>query len=200
MKTLLKNGEELILEKRPHWIVLVKPALMSLLAAIAGLVLGKMGIIIYIFAIAYFVYEMLLRNNNIWAITNLRVINENGVFSSNALESPLEKINNISYNQPFWGKIMGYGHVEIQTAAEVGATIYYYVENPQEVKDTITRMQEIYKENQFKNQASALQSTMFIGNNQSNIVTEIEKLHNLKQQGILSDEEFNTLKAKLLNS
>ena len=46
--------------------------------------------------------------HDIWAVTNLRVIDEGGFFTRYAKESPLEKINNIEYEQSFWGRILGY--------------------------------------------------------------------------------------------
>lgn len=124
------------------------------------------------------------------------------MFSNNTKESPLDKINNVSYLQSFWGKIFGYGNVQIQTAAEIGSTTYFAVENPKELKDTITDMQEEYKQHQIKKQANELANAIVEGqqNNKTDVATELEKLYELKLKGILTDEEYNNRKTKILNS
>ena len=52
------------------------------------------------------------------------------------------------------------GHVEIQTAAEAGATDYYNVNHPKRLKDTITAAQAEYKNWQFGNQAAQMAAAM----------------------------------------
>ncbi len=204
MKTDLKKEEKVILETNPHWLTLVGPFLVLLIGSILGIVIGSYGFLVPLPFIGYFIYKIVQRNNNVWAVTNLRVIDEHGVFSNNTKESPLDKINNVSYDQSVWGKIFGYGNVQIQTAAEIGSTAYYAVENPKKLKDTITHMQEEYKQQQIKKQATELASAIIGGqqrpNHRIDIATELEKLYNLKQKGILTEEEYTIGKAKILNS
>jgi len=202
MKTDLKKDEKIILETKPHWFTLVGPFIITLIATIIGLAVGQFGILVALFFIGYFIYKVIERNNNLWAVTNLRVIDEYGVFSNNSKESPLEKINNVAYSQSFWGKMFGYGNVQIQTAAEIGSTTYVAVENPKELKDTITHMQEEYKQHQITKQATELAKAIAIGqqNNTTDVSSELEKLHNLKEKGILTEEEYNNRKTKILNS
>src|SRR5665811_2573857 len=83
--------------------------------------------------------------DSIWAVTNMRVIDESGFFSRYSKESPLDKINNVEYDQSLWGRMFGYGDVEIQTAAEMGDTTYKMIHYPKLLKDTITHAQEEYK-------------------------------------------------------
>ncbi len=202
MKTQLKNDEKIILETKPHWLTLVVPFFVMLIVSILGIIVGSYGLLLVLVFVGYFVYKIIQRNNNLWIVTNLRVIDEYGVFSNNSKESPLDKINNVSYLQTFLGKIFGYGNVQIQTAAEIGSTTYFSVENPKELKDTITQMQEEYKLYQIKKQAIEFANVMSSGqqNNKTDIATELEKLYELKQKGILTDEEYNNRKTKILNS
>ncbi len=202
MKTGLKKDEIVILETQPHWFTLVGPALVTLFGLIIGFAIGGLAILIGVICIGYFIYKVVQRKNNLWAVTNLRVIDEFGVFSNNSKESPLDKINNISYNQSLLGGIFGFGNIQIQTAAEIGSTMYYSVENPKELKDAITHMQEEYKNHQIKKQATELASAIVAGqqNNKVDVVAELEKLHELKQKGILTEEEYSNRKTKILNS
>ena len=202
MKTQLKKDEKVIFQSKPHWFTLVRPAILTLIALNIGFAIGGGGILIGVLFIGHFIYKVVQRSNKLWAVTNLKVIDEFGVFSNNSKESPLEKINNVSYSQSFFGGIYGYGNVQIQTAAEVGSTTYFAVENPKELKDTITHMQEEYKQHQIKKQATELASAIVAGqqNNKVDVVSELEKLHDLKQKGNLTEEEYNTRKTKILNS
>jgi uncharacterized membrane protein YdbT with pleckstrin-like domain len=142
---------------------------------------------------------------NIWVVTNYRVIDEAGLLNHYAKESPLEKINNVSYDQSIWGRILNFGHVEIQTAAEIGATDYYNVHRPKTLKDTITLAQAEYKNIQLANQAQHMATAMSMqadvkstSPGSQSIASELEKLHQLKQQGIITEEEYNRAKNKLL--
>jgi uncharacterized membrane protein YdbT with pleckstrin-like domain len=200
MKTRLKKDEKVMIITRRHWLTLAGPVMVTSLAVVAGFLVGVYGILIGVVFIGYLIYKVIDRNNNLWAVTNLRVIDEFGVFASNSKESQLEKINNVSYSQSFVGKILGYGNVQIQTAAEIGATTYFLVENPKELKDTITHMQEEYKNHQIKKQANELASAFATGQhiNKTSVASELEKLHDLKQKGVLSEEEYVKLKTKII--
>ena len=202
MKTQLKPDEALIMETKPHWFTLALPFLITLTGSIISYFLGYYGLITVFILLVYFFYKLKQRTNNLWAVTNLRIVDEYGVFSNNSKESPLEKINNVSYFQSFWGRLFGYGDVQIQTAAEIGSTTYSLVENPKELKDTITQMQEAYKYQQIKRQATELAQAIATKQQTSNteIASELEKLYELNQRGILTDEEYNARKIKILNA
>jgi uncharacterized membrane protein YdbT with pleckstrin-like domain len=143
---------------------------------------------------------------NIWVVTNFRVVDEAGFLNHFAKESPLDKINNVSYDQTVWGRLFNFGHVEIQTAAEAGATDYYNVNHPKRLKDTITAAQAEYKNFQFGNQAQQMAAAMdarAAGVSRSVetpvIAQELERLFELKMKGALSEDEYNRAKARLLN-
>jgi hypothetical protein len=63
-------------------------------------------------------------------------------------------------------------------------------------------MQEEYKLYQIKKQAREFANVMSEGqqNNKTDVAAELEKLYELKQKGILTEEEYNNRKAKILNS
>lgn len=161
MKTQLKKNEKVILTIRKHWFVLLKPILLTLILLIVAMAgynseFGNFFLIGAGLTVVWFIYRILDRNTNLWAVTNLRIIDEYGVFSNNSKETPLDKINNISYRQPLLGRMFNYGDVQIQSAAESGSTTHKMVERPKVLKDTITQYQERYKQKQIKEQAQSL--------------------------------------------
>jgi len=206
MRTKLKADEKIIFTTRRHWYpALFYPLILAFLLVLIGIVIGSLRSIFYLISVAgilYAIYKIYYRLYDIWVVTNLRVIDEYGVFTHYAFESPLDKINNISFSQTLWGRQMGYGNVMIQTAATHGTTTYFGVENPHELKDTITTMQEEYRHPIIRidtNARAGIVHNSQIENN-SSIADELEKIYVLKQKGILTEDEFNNLKIKILKS
>jgi len=207
MKTHLKEKEKVALIIRKHWFVLLKPIFITLLILIISFAAYGSEYDTYLFVLAgltilRFIYKILDRRNNLWAVTNLRIIDEYGVFSNNSKETPLDKINNVSFRQPFWGRIFNYGNVQIQSAAELGSTNIKMVERPRELKDTITKYQEIYKQEQIKKQAQNLANAINEqkASGKKDISEELIKLHDLKEKGIITEEDFQKIKENILNS
>lgn len=199
------------------WTVLVAPVLVALsLLALGIFIVWHYGLawawLIAVVGVGHFLLRYYTWKVNIWVVTNFRVIDESGLFSHYAKESPLDKINNVSYDQSVGGRLFNFGHVEIQTAAEVGATDYYNVNHPKRLKDTITAAQADYKTWQFGSQAAQLAAAMDARNigptdprqaaaqraDAPQVAAELEKLFELKMKGALSEEEYNRAKNRLL--
>src|ERR1700729_3882377 len=159
MRTPLQKGEKILLVTYSSWTSLVVPVLLALVLIAGGVAIvyyanSALGWILPLAGIVYWLIRYYTWRVNIWVVTNFRVIDETGLLSHYAKESPLDKINNISYDQTLAGRLFNYGHVEIQTAAEAGATDYYNVNHPKRLKDTITAAQAEYKNWQYGNQAA----------------------------------------------
>jgi uncharacterized membrane protein YdbT with pleckstrin-like domain len=204
MRTPLQKDEKVLLVTHSTWLNLAWPLLFAL-ATIAGSffigffvhfgwTLALLGIVL--FAVKYFQWKAYT-----WVVTNQRVIDEVGLLSHYAKESPLEKINNVSYSHSFWGRLFNYGNVEIQTAAQVGATTYYKVSHPKRLKDTITQAQTDFENQKGIRQATEIANAMGLAgkNAAGGLGAELEKLYELKQRGVLSEDEYLKAKNKLIN-
>jgi uncharacterized membrane protein YdbT with pleckstrin-like domain len=208
MRTPLQKGEKILLVTHTSWVKLIVPVIIALAGWVAAFFIGFLnwGWIAALVGSLYYLISYFNWKVNIWVVTNFRVIDEAGLLNHFAKESPLEKINNVSYDQTLWGRLLNFGHVEIQTAAEIGATDYYNVHGPKRLKDTITLAQAEYKNIQLANQAQHMASAMGIqagevkysSSTGGGIASELEKLHRLKQQGIITEEEYIKAKNKLL--
>jgi membrane protein YdbS with pleckstrin-like domain len=206
MRTPLQKGEKILLVTYTSWVSLAGPALIALIFFAGGIFLIQYfsyAWILSLLAIIYFLIKFFEWKVNIWVVTSSRVIDETGLLRHFAKESPLEKINNVSYDQGIWGRILNYGHVEIQTAAQVGATDYFNVHHPKRLKDTITQAQTDLENYKAIHQATQMANALGIHNtgiSPANISAELEKLFELKQKGILSDDEYAKAKNKLLGN
>ena len=204
MRTALKKDEKILVIIRQHWIRLALPFFVWLLAAVLLIMFaGTTGFIITLVTALYPAYEYLNWKHNLWCVTNVRVVDESGFFSRYSKESPLDKINNVEYDQSIWGRIFGFGNVDIQTAAEMGETTYQLIHHPKLLKDTITHAQEEYKKAQINKQATQLAEAIAAANkstapSQQMIADELQKLFHLYQQGALTQEEYIAQKNKLI--
>lgn len=205
MRTPLQKGEKILLVTFSSWVSLIGSFLFMGIGLAASYFIGFLQwgwiaavIGLFVFAIRYLAWKV-----NIWVVTNYRVIDESGLVSHYAKESPLDKINNVSYDQTLWGRLFNFGHVEIQTAAQLGSTDYFNVNHPRRLKDTITAAQADYKHLEFGNQAAkmaaAFGATGSATPSQNLVAAELEKLFELKMKGALSEDEYNRAKARLLN-
>jgi uncharacterized membrane protein YdbT with pleckstrin-like domain len=215
MRTPIQKGEKILLVTYSSWTSLVLPVLIALLGIVASYFIGfiqRYGWIAAVLGLLYLLIRYYTWKANVWVVTNFRVIDESGLLSHYAKESPLDKINNVSYDQSVMGRIFNFGHVEIQTAAEVGATDYYNVNHPRRLKDTITAAQAEYKNWQYGNQAMQMAAALDsragaartgapqdAAQNAPAVAAELEKLFELKMKGAISEEEYIRAKNRLLN-
>jgi len=160
MRTELRPNEVLIFEVKQHGIILLRPILYFLLSTLPvtsafyfGLQWASYLSVLPLLMLFWFGWKVMDWKTNLWAVTSMRVIDEYGVISNNTKESPLDKINNIAYQQTILGRLFNYGDVQIQTAAEMGDCTYLFVASPKKLKDTIFQCQEKYKQIQLAAQA-----------------------------------------------
>ena len=206
MRTVLKKDEKILLITRQHWVKLALPFFAWLLLAIILIwwLQNKTAFIIVLITALYPMLEYINWKYNLWCVTNLRVVDETGFFTRYSKESPLDKINNVEYDQSIWGRIFGFGNVDIQTAAELGETKYTLIHHPKLLKDTITHAQEEYKKIQISNQATqlaeAIAKTNAIQPSQQMVADELSKLFDLLQKGAITQEEYLAQNSKLMGS
>ena len=208
MRTELKTDEKKLIIIRQHWLKLVLPFFAWLLLATVLLILqwfsASINLTIILVTAIYPLLEYVNWRHNLWCVTNMRVVDESGFFTRYSKESPLDKINNVEYDQSIWGRIFGFGNVDIQTAAELGETTYNLIHHPKLLKDTITLAQEEYKKTQIANQATQLAQAIARTNtaaqpSQQMIADELHKLFELMQKGAITQEEFVAQKNKLMS-
>jgi len=206
MRTVLKKDEKILLITRQHWLRLALPFFAWILLAVILIwwLQNRTAFIIVLITAIYPMLEYVNWKYNLWCVTNLRVVDETGFFTRYSKESPLDKINNVEYDQSIWGRIFGYGNVDIQTAAELGETTYTLIHHPKLLKDTITHAQEEYKKMQISNQATQLAQAIARTNaaqpSQQMIADELQKLFDLLQKGAITQEEYTAQKNKLIGN
>lgn len=123
-------------------------------------------------------------------LTNRRMIQQIGVFQKRSMDAPLDKVNNVEHWQTLWGRILGYGDVEIDTASEHGATRFRNIARPLEFKNAIVGTAEAYRSQRF-GPAPAMQAG-------PSGAERLRQLKGLLDDGLISQEEFDSKRKKLM--
>jgi hypothetical protein len=134
----LATGEEPLRMEHQHWFVLIANAIYAIvmwLIAVFLLVLsstifnGNSGItsllgwvvvVLVVLGLAWFGWQVLVWQNEQFVLTNRRVLRLTGVLNKTVMDSSLEKINDAVLTESVFGRIFGFGDLEIQTASESG--------------------------------------------------------------------------------
>jgi uncharacterized membrane protein YdbT with pleckstrin-like domain len=198
-RRLLTEGEEVILDLRPHWIALLKPVMWTvLIAAVTGIVWVKAGgdvqdeVRIAIVALAFILWIPLgflpaVRwRFTLFVLTNERVITRSGVIAKHSKEIPLETINDVTFAQRILERMIGAGDLIVESAGESGQNRFTDIRHPEAVH------LEIYR---------AAESRKGLGRpGGPSLGDELAKLADLRDRGVLTEEEFQDRKRKLLNT
>jgi uncharacterized membrane protein YdbT with pleckstrin-like domain len=196
---LLAENEQILLEAHQHWFVLFGKIFLEVLL-IGILIAASLGFSAYypvaIYGLALILLplvgilmDVLAWRNKAYIVTNRRVIQISGVLNKDVVDSSLEKVNDVKMSQSFFGRIFGYGDVEILTASELGVNLFHQIAEPVEFKTAMLNA----KEKMGYDELGAIAHTA------ADIPTMIEKLDLLRKRGVLSEDEFQRKKAELLS-
>jgi membrane protein YdbS with pleckstrin-like domain len=132
---------------------------------------------------------MVLRSHD-YVLTNRRVILEQGIVSRRSMDASLGKINNVEHRQTVWGRLLGYGDVEIDTASETGTTRFAGISRPLDFKREILGATEMYRQSGFSLPVAAAAPL--------SPAEKIRQLKGLLDEGLISPQEFEAKRRELL--
>lgn len=92
------------------------------------------------------------------AVTTKRVIGKIGVANTQALDAPLNKIQNVGVTQPFFGKLFNYGTVTVTTAA--GEFKFGAIKQADAFKRMVMSQIDQFEEDRIKQQADQMAKAM----------------------------------------
>jgi uncharacterized membrane protein YdbT with pleckstrin-like domain len=189
---LLSSGEEIAAAFRPHWMAIVLPTLISLLsvAAIIAVVLSVEAPEVW-YALAGVLVIWLLVALPRWiawwfthyVVTNERLIVRRGFVARQGKEIPLEVINDVAFSQTVIERLLRSGDLLIESAGEQGQSRYSDIPDPEGVQALIYRQRE---------------ARMLGLQGKQTAIEQLDMLAKLHRDGVLTDEELEAKKQKLL--
>lgn len=201
LESLLGEHERILLVTRQHWFILASTGLLEIvlllviiaataaLAAIfppfAPIVVG-IGVIVFLIPAVTLVRDVLIWWNRQYVVTNRRVMQLSGVINKDVTDSSLEKVNDVKMSQSAFGRLFNYGDIEILTASELGVNLFRRIAEPIRFKTVMINAKATLERGEEDRAAGA------------SIPALIANLEQLRQLGVLTEEEFQRKKAELL--
>lgn len=213
-RKLLNDTEELVLELRPHWWFLAPSVAALVVAIVIGIIALakatdgtggtalKIGAgVLVLAAVVYFVIRYLVWTTTNFVLTSDRIVSRRGVFSKQGIEIPLERINTVFFHQGLFERMIGAGDLTIESAGERGSEPFTDIRRPALVQREIYVQMEGNDNRKFDRINTNIGTGMAGQAPAASLSTaeQLEKLHQLAQQGVLTPEQYEAEKAKLLN-
>ena len=207
-RRLLIEGEELVLDLRPHPIALFFPAILTLIGFVAAVWLSQIDAMpawipwgaFVVFLLVFPIPRFLNWLTSTFAVTSDRVVHRYGWVSKYSMEIPLEAINDVRFEQGVIDRIVGAGSLLISSASTTGTNRFEDIRHPEDVQKTIAHQGELNKQRLYRGMGTQGGAATTPGGTPSapSATTELERLAKLRADGILTEQEFQVQKAKIL--
>ncbi len=143
---LIDQGEFVIDEVVKHWVTIILPVVAVVGAGGLFLAMIWMGpyfwvaLVFGLIALGWGLLRIHIEYMDRFVVTNMRVFRVHGVLNQHLATMPMTRILDISVNQPFLGRLLGYGHFTFESAAQdQGLRDIRYVPDPEALDLTIQR-------------------------------------------------------------
>jgi uncharacterized membrane protein YdbT with pleckstrin-like domain len=191
---LLNEGEDVVVDVRPHAWVLAGPVLVAAVfiaaAAVGAAVavptaVGWVLVALLALALVHLVARYVRWRWTSLVVTTDRLIRRSGLIAKSGREIPLSHLTDISYRQTLFGRIIGCGDLILESAGRDSQEVFFSLPHPASVQNEIYRL------------ISARPGAAASGRALS-LPEQLEKLADLRVRGVLSDAEFESTKSRLL--
>ena len=196
-RRLLTEGESVVREFRAHWRLLVIPlffALVSIGVMIATwlvppdneivdlVITGIGGLALLVWGLWPFVQWWF----QTYILTSERLITRAGVIARQGFEIPLESINDIHFSQNVLERVLRSGDLLIESAGMQGQSRFHNIPDPEQFQSLVYRVRE--------DRVAELASDAG-----SDPAAQLEALTRLHRDGVLTDEEYEEKRQKLVD-
>lgn len=230
-KHLLNDGEEIILDLKPHWMYVVPTIIVWLGVTVLCLLLWNVSGQDWMSWVTLVVFLGLGVNAAVryskwtttsFTVTNDRVIFRQGMIAKSGVEIPLERIMNVNFKQSIWERMIGAGDLLIESGGKDGQSRFSDVRKPELVAKEIHEQANQYEEKPARRAAAAAAAGGAVAVNanlpppppptapsqvpsgasapaSADAAEQLEKLHDLLTKGAITQAEYDSKKAELLN-
>jgi uncharacterized membrane protein YdbT with pleckstrin-like domain len=136
---------------------------------------------------AWLIVTVIKWRTTYFVVTSHRLIYRQGVVARDGIEIPLEKVNNVNFEQGIFERLIGVGTLLIESGGKDGQQRFSDISQPESVQNIIHSAMQNLGASSFTS-APSMRS----------VASEIEKLEALRDRGTLTDEEFESQKRRLL--
>jgi uncharacterized membrane protein YdbT with pleckstrin-like domain len=148
--------------------------------------------VIIVFALVRLGWDTLQWWAEEYIVTNRRVIQTEGLINKKTIDSSLEKVNDVVLIQSVFGRILGYGTLQIVTGSDVGVNRLHRLRDPITFKTAML-------DEKAKLSGDLGEYLPPGGIRDSDVPKLIADLDDLRRRGLITEAEFAEKKAKLLS-
>ena len=202
-RRLLNPGEEVAFDLHPHWWYFAGLTVWGVLIAAAAIVVPSflpargtgrtVGawtlLVVAAIWLVWFLAKFLAWRTTHFVLTGDRLIFRSGILGRTGREIPLERVNDLSFHQSIFERMVGTGDLMIESAGQRGQDVFGRIPHPDRAQQLIYTTMETNR----RRMAGVPAAT------EGSIPAQIADLARLRDQGLLSDAEFQAKKADLLS-
>lgn len=196
----LAPGEAILYRAHYHWIIYRTAALLLILAVLLGLSslyasrvarhpetgrwIALMAVVFLALAAGAFFVRWIRARADEFVLTSHRVIRKVGLIAREIQQAPVSKIQDITVQQGYVGRALGYGSVVLETASETGRLAFPFLSDPEAFR------------NQLWGQGTVPDGTAADpGRAPSRRLSELEEL---RRQGLVTAEEYQAKRREIV--
>jgi uncharacterized membrane protein YdbT with pleckstrin-like domain len=214
----LMPDEKMVLASNPHWFYFWKQVaagiglllLLLLLWTVdtdwVDTTIGWITLIAFIVLVLNTIYQFIQWQTTRFAITDQRVAYQSGIFRRRGVSIPLNRVNNVNFEQSFIARILNNGVVTIESAGQTGDSVFENIPNPENVRALIFAGVEADEQRDSDRDAASLAKAMRehqpppSGAPAPPSATErLAALDDLKAQGLIDDAEYAAKRQQILD-
>ena len=202
---LLTDDEDIITEFRPHWRLLLIPVLWLIAGIVIIVVVTTvleldstvdliLSALVIVALIPLVIAPLIRWFFTIYVLTSERLITRSGVIARSGIEIPLENIANVLFNQNVLERLLRSGDLLIESAGESGQSRFNDVPQPDEFQSLLYKVREQRSKSLTREEGSMVPEVVA-----PDPTERLERLARLHAEGVLTDEEFENKKRRLLD-
>jgi uncharacterized membrane protein YdbT with pleckstrin-like domain len=215
-ETLLADGERIVLRKRQHWLALLleqrTPIGLVVLGVLLGLareffrdslrgtpydLVGLATLVLIAVGVVWFLLRMWGWLNQDYLVTTRRVMKVEGIFNKRSADSSLEKINDAVLTTGWLGRLLGYGDLEILTAAETEVDVFTMLADARDFKKEMLN-QKFALESDMARPTISSPPLRTAELSREGATDLLSRLAELRDKGAITPEEYEAKKRDLL--
>ena len=224
--SLLATGERVLLVRQRHWLTFLEAGRWFVLALVIGLVSGALDagvpndgvagplstLLHYAFWIALgvgvigLVWYFLVWRVERYLVTTRRVIEAGGLINKYTHDTSLQAITDMNVGHPWLGRIVGYGEIDLLTAAEAGTSKIRFLPDADGFKKALLDAKqehelEVGGGRAMQEAVAAVQPEPAASDGMSaeELDNALSRLADMKDRGLITQAEFDQKKSELLD-
>ena len=224
--SLLATGERVLLVRQRHWLTFLEAGRWFVLALVIALVsraldagvpndgvagplstlLGWAFWIALIVGLIGLVWYFLVWRIERYLVTTRRVIEAGGVINKYTHDTSLQAITDMNVGHPWLGRIVGYGEIDLLTAAEAGTSKIRFLPDADGFKKALLDAKqehelEVGGGRAMQEAVAAVQPEPAASDGMSaeELDNALSRLADMKDRGLITQAEFDQKKSELLD-